>query len=104
MKVKIGWVLRETPCFDEYLGPEISVGFVSLVYRIKTISLLIAYDLLIDKMPEYLKWYYSCPAILLGDFGYDKVHYLKTSEIEVSCNHIIDLTVCSLQTFINYKL
>jgi hypothetical protein len=28
MKIKIGWVLRETPCFDEYLGPEISVSIV----------------------------------------------------------------------------
>jgi hypothetical protein len=33
MKIKIGWVLRETPCFDEYLGPEISVSIVWLVYQ-----------------------------------------------------------------------
>ena len=23
--VKIGWTVRETPCFEEYLGPEIGV-------------------------------------------------------------------------------
>lgn len=44
-------------------------------------------------MPEYLKWYYYCPASQMGDFGYTTVKYLKTEEISISCNEFIDLTV-----------
>ncbi|CAG2180072.1 unnamed protein product, partial [Oppiella nova] len=67
VSVKVGWTLRETPCFEEYLGPEIA-------------------------LPEYLKWYYYCPAIQIGDFGYDRVHYLKTNEIEIKCNQLKTLS------------
>ena len=48
------------------------------------------------QLPDYLRWYYSCPNILLGDFGYDSIESLKTKEIQVECNHIIDLVVCLL--------
>lgn len=29
-KVKIGWVVRSSPCFEEYLGPEVTVSFIFL--------------------------------------------------------------------------
>ncbi|RWS28673.1 transmembrane protein 87A-like isoform X1 [Leptotrombidium deliense] len=63
--IKLGWVIRDSPCFEEYLGPEIS-------------------------LVDYLKWYYSCPVILLGDFGYSEVRYLKTEEIQVKCDSFVD--------------
>ncbi|KAI2805725.1 Transmembrane protein 87A [Blomia tropicalis] len=66
-KINIGWVLRASPCFEEYLGSEIS-------------------------LPEYLKWYYYCPASMMGDFGYKTIKYLKTEEIELSCDEYINLT------------
>lgn len=25
MKVKVGWTIRQSPCFEEYIGPDISV-------------------------------------------------------------------------------
>ena len=47
-------------------------------------------------MSEYLKWYYYCPASLMGDFGYKTVKYLKTEEIELTCNEFINLTVSQI--------
>lgn len=75
-KINVGWVLRASPCFEEYLGSEIS-------------------------MPEYLKWYYYCPASQMGDFGYTTIKYLKTEEISISCNEFIDLTPFSGASFTN---
>ena len=47
-------------------------------------------------MPDYLRYYYSCPATLIGDYEYDRVQYLKTKEVEVTCDHLVDqfLKVC----------
>ncbi|RWS01637.1 transmembrane protein 87A-like isoform X1 [Dinothrombium tinctorium] len=50
----------------------------------------------VKQMPDYLKWYYNCPVSLLGDFGYNTVKYLKTEEIEVTCNHVIDQFLTSV--------
>lgn len=41
-------------------------------------------------MPDYLRYYYSCPATLIGDYGYDRVQYLKTREVEITCDHLVD--------------
>lgn len=30
-KVKIGYVVRATPCYEEYVGPEVSVSDLTLV-------------------------------------------------------------------------
>ncbi|XP_074598604.1 transmembrane protein 87A [Brevipalpus obovatus] len=65
MKIKIGFVVRETPCFEEYIGPQLMVS-------------------------QFLGQYYHCPVSLLGDFGYNKVNYYKSEEIEVTCDHLID--------------
>jgi hypothetical protein len=42
------------------------------------------------QMPDYLRYYYSCPASLIGDYGYDRVRYLKTREVEVNCDHLVN--------------
>ncbi|XP_054154009.1 transmembrane protein 87A-like [Oppia nitens] len=67
LAVRIGWTIRETPCFEEYLGPEIA-------------------------LPEFLKWYYFCPATPFGDFGYDRIQYLKTNEVVIKCNQLKNLS------------
>ncbi|CAG2105504.1 unnamed protein product [Medioppia subpectinata] len=150
MSVKIGWTIRETPCFEEYLGPELSpktafktdaiglntsktcsppdrvctsspettfltlIGDSSEARTIDSAPKSVAKSEkkrshLVEKLPtplsrrrrdlnrmtslpDYLKWYYYCPAILLGDFGYDRVHYLKTNEIEIKCNQLKTLS------------
>ncbi|KAI1295467.1 Transmembrane protein 87A [Halotydeus destructor] len=72
-RVKIGWVVRKSPCFEEYLGPEVT-------------------------MPDYLKWYYHCPAQQMGDFGYNEVTFLKKEDVELKCDHFIDQYLTKVET------
>ena len=42
------------------------------------------------KLPEFIQLYYHCPVNLLGDFGYDKINFLKVNEIETTCDHLVN--------------
>ncbi|XP_046909224.2 transmembrane protein 87A isoform X1 [Dermatophagoides farinae] len=66
-KINVGLVVRSSPCFEEYFGSEYWM------------------------MADYFSWYYHCPAALFGDFGYKNISYLKTDELQFSCNHLVNL-------------
>lgn len=65
LSVEVGWVVRESPCYEEYLVPDVL-------------------------MPEYLNWVYDCPFKVFGDFGYDTVKYIKKPDVVLTCDHLID--------------
>ncbi|XP_053213819.1 transmembrane protein 87A-like isoform X2 [Panonychus citri] len=65
MKIKVGYVIRESPCFEEYVGPQ-----------------LLSFD--------FIGYYYNCPYQLFADFGYNSINYLKTEEKVVTCDHLVD--------------
>lgn len=72
LNVRIGWVVRQSPCFEEYLEPE--------------------------TMMSSLKVYYDCPFKTIGDFGYQEVLYLKRQEATLHCNHLIDASLRGVDT------
>lgn len=63
--IKIGWVLRQTPCYEEYLAPQ---------------------------LPEAYKIYYTCPTTAF-ESSYNAVRFLKSNLSLEKCTHTIDLKV-----------
>lgn len=64
LSITVGWVVKQSPCYEEFLVPDIL-------------------------RPEYLPYYYNCPTKTLSDFGYDMVKYIKRSQ-NLKCDHLID--------------
>lgn len=88
MDVSIGWLVRETSCFEEYLSPELSVRSVLCI----RISAFLKDVIFVLQTVDFLKWYYTCPATNYGAFGYSNVRYLKSQEQQFECSHLIHLT------------
>lgn len=65
LDVSVGWVVRQSPCYYEYLEPD-------------------------TLPPDLLQWYYDCPFKISGDFTYDTVKYIKKNDVTLTCNHLID--------------
>ena len=65
MKIKVGYVIRESPCFEEYVGPQLM-----------TI--------------DFIASFYHCPVDIFAAFGYTSINYLKTEEKVVTCDHLVD--------------
>ena len=64
--IDVGLVVRASPCFEEYIGFEVS-------------------------LPDFLRWYYYCPTTIRADYGYESVRYLQTRQFTFSCSHHISL-------------
>ncbi|XP_067119815.1 transmembrane protein 87A isoform X2 [Centruroides vittatus] len=65
LEVKIGWLLRQTPCYEEYV--------VADTFK-----------------EEYLSMYYTCPWVSFNVI-HPEVRYLKSKEVTAECLHAIQL-------------